>query len=79
MPAIPPRDDPPDLADVARREEIREEMEAEQSSSDAALLERDARMRALLISFVLVVCILAPLVGLVAGLTVRAFCWSAGW
>ena len=74
-----PREDPPDLADVARREAMRVELDAEQRQSDEALLARDQRIRALLISTTMVVCLLLPLVGLVVGLTVRAFYWAAGW
>ena len=73
------REEAPDLGDVVRREEIREELLAEDRESDESLLARDQQVRAFLISVTLVVCLLMPLVGLVAGLTVRAFKWAAGW
>jgi len=73
------REETPDLADVARREEVKVELQEEYRLSDEASLARDARIRAFFISITLVACLLLPLVGLIAGLTVRAFKWSAGW
>ena len=57
------REETPDLADVARREEVKVELQEEYRLSDEASLARDARIRAFFISVTLVVCLLLPLVG----------------
>ena len=69
-------DDPPNLAEVQIREEVRRELLEESERQD--LTHRDRRVFAFFISstFILAVCL--PLLGLVVGLTVRAFLWAAG-
>jgi len=71
-------DETPDLAREAARAEARQELEEEMRLSDEALRERDRRLTALVLTFIVMACVLLPLVGLVVGITVRAFHWAAG-
>jgi len=72
------RGDPPDLADVQRREEIRSELTQEFNARAESLNPRDRRLFALLFSLFVLLCFVVPVGGAVIGLAVRAFRLAAG-
>lgn len=61
------------------REEIRSEELARLDSQERTLNSTDRRYLALFVTFTLAAGIILPVAGALAGLTVRAFRWAAGW
>lgn len=73
-----PSDDPPNLAEVALREKVRDEVMDELIDRDEILMSRDKRVLALALSFAFALSIIVPLLGLMVGVAVRAYRFGAG-
>ena len=77
-----PADEPTDMREVEMRAKIEREerakLDGELEQHAESTQVRDRAMRALSVSVALVVLVLLPIIGLVVGVTVRAFGWSSG-
>lgn len=70
--------EPTDLRKVELRGEVEREVRAEFAEVEARALDRDRAIRAVVISFTVLACLLLPLLALVLGVSWRILCWAAG-
>lgn len=71
--------DHPNLVELKIREEIEQEVRAELEQVEAVVGDQDRRFTALVISAILMVSLFLPLIGLIAGVSLRIFFWAAGY
>lgn len=70
---------PTDLRKVELRGEVEREVRAEFEDAEVRAMDRDRAMRAVVISFTALACVLLPLVALILGLSWRIMRWAAGF
>jgi hypothetical protein len=75
------QNEPPNLAEIKIREEIRSELvdEMEQERALAAAADRDRRFVALVVSISTVTALLLPALAAIMGLSWRILKWAAGY